>query len=289
MKRRKIKIQRSFAKGRQEYETRFAAQPFTTAIIDPDWPYTVAPGMKAFGDVKDAHRKGRLSGFTRNRDSERNQYRRKHPLSIDELKQLPIGDAVAGYIMLWTVGPFLINGAACEILKAWGFEPASIVTWAKYDLRHGHGYGGVGYWFLGNAEFCIVAKRPGFPSIRTGLSSLIVEPKGHHSAKPNSIHSICERRFPGPYLEIFGRRRRPGWLVVGDEAPATAGIDIKVTLGKIRAGQHEVDTEGLDAAGWNKLDTGKNHQAQAKGRAWNSASALWSDDMDGDDVCPRLL
>lgn len=287
----KITIQRSFAKRLEKYQTVEMAQPFATAIIDPDWPYTVAPGKRDVGDVIDAHRKGRLSGFTRNRDTGKNQYKQKQPLSLDELKALPIGNAVGGYIMLWTVGPFLINGAATEILTAWGFEPASIITWAKYDLKNGHGYGGVGYWFLGNAEFCIVAKRQGYPSLRTGISSLVVAPKSHHSAKPDDIHSICERRFPGPFLEVFGRRDRSGWTVLGNEAPGDGG-DIKNSLRSLIGGtfvRRVVDTETLDSGNRNRLDEGANQTPKAKRRNGSRPSSIRDNDMDGDDLCPRLL
>jgi N6-adenosine-specific RNA methylase IME4 len=228
---RNVKIQTSFAVGKEKHEARCISEPFTTAIIDPDWPYTVAPGMKSISDIQDADKKGRLSGFTRNRDESKNQYLGK-PLSISELKGLEVGKVVGGYIFLWTVGPFLINGDALEILDSWGFTPVSILTWAKYNLKRGSGYGGVGYWFLGNAEFCIVAKRGGFPSIRTGRSSLFVEPKARHSAKPDNVHQLCEDRFPGPYLELFGRRSREGWTVLGNEAPGDRE-DIRKSLEKI--------------------------------------------------------
>lgn len=224
---RAIEIKTSFAAGKQKSVTVQVAQPFTTAIIDPDWPYTVAPGRKNVEDIEDGV-KGRHSGFTRNKDG-RNQYRQEVPLSIEELGELPIGEVVGGYIMLWTVGPFLINGSATHILKKWGFTPVSILTWAKYNLERGGGYGGVGFWFLGNAEFCIVAKREGYPSIRTGRSSLIVAPKSRHSEKPDDVHKICEERFPGPYLEIFGRKVRDGWTVLGDEAPGD-GKDIRESI-----------------------------------------------------------
>lgn len=134
-----------------------------------------------------------------------------------------------GYILLWVVGPFLINGAAVEILNAWGFEAMSILTWAKYDLKNNHGYGGVGFWLLGNAEFCIIAKRSSWPSIRTGRSSLIIDTKRRHSQKPEAVHELCEQRFPGPYLEVFGRRERAGWVVLGDEAPGDLG-DVRESL-----------------------------------------------------------
>lgn len=205
------------------------AEPFSTGIVDPDWPYTVAPGMKV---LTNGSSKGRLSGYTRNRDEAQNQYTAKRPLSIDEMARLPIGEVVGGYIFLWIVAPFLLMGTHKRLLSAWGFEPMSMVTWAKYDLENKHGYGGVGFWFLGNAEFCVVGKRRGMPSVRTGRSSLFIAPKKRHSEKPDDIHSLCEDRFPGPYIEIFGRRERKGWVVLGNEVGQR--LDIRESLDAIR-------------------------------------------------------
>lgn len=207
-------------------------RPFATGIIDPDWPYTSAPGKKSLADVKNAGEKGRLSGYTRYRDSTKNTYAQPNAMSIEELKELPIGDVIGGYVFLWVVSPFLLNGAAISILQAWGFTPCSMLTWAKYDVENKHGYGGVGFWFLGNAEFCIVAKRKGWPSIRTGKSSLIIAPKTKHSEKPEHVHKICEERFPGPYIEIFGRQNRKKWTVIGDEAPNYMKQDVRHSLKK---------------------------------------------------------
>lgn len=222
---REVKVQTNFAVGKEKFaEPLHITQPFTTAIIDPDWPYTVGP-------------KGKRSGYTRYKDSERNIYKQDEPLTIDELKDLPVGELVGGYLFMWTVGPFLIHPnpkkQALSVLEAWGFKQASILTWAKWNRKRNAGYGGVGSWFLGNAEFCIVAKRKGFPSVRTGRSSLIVEPKTKHSAKPDNIHELCEQRFPGPFLEIFGRKNRKGWAVIGNEAPDTEGQDIRESMRRL--------------------------------------------------------
>jgi len=225
-KRTTIKVQTNFAKGKEKYASVDLRAPFATAIIDPDWPYTIAPGRETITDEE----KGRLWGFTRNRQESQNQYKQHEPLSIEQLKALPIKDIVGGYIHLWTVAPFLLNGAATAILEAWDFKPVSMMTWAKYDPCQNRGFGGVGYWYLGNAEFCITAKSKGFPSIRTGVSSLIIARKGQHSVKPEHLHELCENRFPGPFLEIFGRASRPGWVVLGDESPD--GQDIRHSLKK---------------------------------------------------------
>ena len=43
--------------------------------------------------------------------------------------------------------------------------------------------------------------------------------KGQHSAKPEEFARRIERLVPGPYVELFARRTRPGWAVYGDQAP----------------------------------------------------------------------
>ncbi len=38
-----------------------------------------------------------------------------------------------------------------------------------------------------------------------------------HSAKPSEFYTLVERLYPGPYVEMFGRRQREGWRVLGDQ------------------------------------------------------------------------
>lgn len=40
---------------------------------------------------------------------------------------------------------------------------------------------------------------------------------GEHSEKPDVFYRRVEELFDGPYLELYGRKRRPGWTVVGDQ------------------------------------------------------------------------
>ncbi len=55
-----------------------------------------------------------------------------------------------------------------------------------------------------------------------------------HSAKPPCLQDSLEIMFPNQnYLEIFGRRDRFGWCVIGNESPQTLGEDIKVSLAKL--------------------------------------------------------
>jgi len=41
--------------------------------------------------------------------------------------------------------------------------------------------------------------------------------KQGHSHKPEEQYAVIERCSPGPYLELFARRKRPGWQVWGNE------------------------------------------------------------------------
>jgi len=38
-----------------------------------------------------------------------------------------------------------------------------------------------------------------------------------HSAKPSEFYALVERLYPGPYVEMFGRRSRENWQVLGDQ------------------------------------------------------------------------
>ena len=40
-------------------------------------------------------------------------------------------------------------------------------------------------------------------------------------------------QLPGPYLELFARRDRPGWTTVGLECPSTEGEDIFASIDRL--------------------------------------------------------
>lgn len=169
-----------------------------TVVVDPPWAY------------EKTSRHEKLTG-----------YRDEHyePLSIEDLKKLDIGQ-FGDYLFLWTVWPFV--EASYGVLRGWGFVPVTAVTWVKTteliagkELPFKPKYG-VGYWFRGATEPCIIAKKPGAKSIRTPWIGLLCE-SAQHSRKPDTLHEIIEKDFPGPYTEVFARRPRPGWQCIGNE------------------------------------------------------------------------
>jgi hypothetical protein len=76
-------------------------------------------------------------------------------------------------------------------------------------------------------ETCIVATRgrpqPLAPNIRSTFSAPVpfnADGTYRHSAKPEAFYDLVEKLAAGPYAALFARRRRPGWLCLGDQVPA---------------------------------------------------------------------
>ena len=75
-------------------------------------------------------------------------------------------------------------------------------------------------------ETCLVATRGRFKvdckSIRSRFSAPVPvgsDGKYIHSGKPEAFFELVEKLVAGPYVELFARRRRPGWICLGNELP----------------------------------------------------------------------
>lgn len=107
---------------------------------------------------------------------------------------------------------------ALKVCHAWGFEPKSEVVWVKTTVN-GNRHFGMGRYVKGEHEVCIIARRGKYIIKPTAIRSCLFEaPVGKHSAKPEFFYTeIVEKLVDGPYLEMFARKRRPGWTCVGNE------------------------------------------------------------------------
>ena len=157
-------------------------------------------------------------------------------------------------LFLWRVASQVEE--AYRVVRGWGFEPKSEIVWNKLT-KNGKKWMGMGRTGRQSHEICIVATRgrsvnvvhdlgvrstfkakvptyePGHPRIgcpildkhgsprfnkRTGEPLVIKVGDYVHSAKPEEFYTrIVERMCKGPYVELFGRRTRPGWDVRGNE------------------------------------------------------------------------
>lgn len=132
------------------------------------------------------------------------------------------------YLFLWRVSAggdpdlFTLVEYAYAVARAWGFAPKTEVIWRK-QTKNGARHFGMGRQFRMEHEACIVATRgkpkPLVRNIRSVFDARApssANGRAIHSAKPESFYTdVVERISEGPYLELFARATRPGWVCVG--------------------------------------------------------------------------
>ena len=155
-------------------------------------------------------------------------------MSLAEIEALPVGDYAApdAFLFFWITGPFLAIGAHVPIMQRYGFKVSSIQhVWIKPTAKafyQGHLFGfmdnprafkmGMGKTSRQNAEFVVLGRRGDPKRLSAGVRQEIVEPAREHSRKPELFYERVEAFCAGPRIDIFGRTRRAGWTVVGNEA-----------------------------------------------------------------------
>lgn len=140
----------------------------------------------------------------------------KYPaMSEAELQALPV-EALASpegcHLYLWTTATHV--ELAYGLARSWGFDPKTILVWKKPKL-------GLGRYFRSQAEFVVFAVKGNLPLLEQGLGSLFEARQHAHSEKPDAFFALVERASPGPRIELFARKARPGWTVWGAEAPGS--------------------------------------------------------------------
>lgn len=113
------------------------------------------------------------------------------------------------HLYLWVTNNFLRDGL--DLVEAWGFTYRTLLTWVKPQI-------GMGNYFRSRTEHVLFATRGHAPTLRRDISNVIGADRTQHSRKPDAFYDLVEAQSPGPYLEMFARRRRFGWESWGNEA-----------------------------------------------------------------------
>lgn len=167
---------------------------FRTLVIDPPWP------IGQYG--------------ARGAD-------RHYPLmSVQRIKALPIAGLAEddAHLWLWTTNGTIRLGY--ELAEAWGFTVRAPLTWIKFRL-------GLGTYLRSASEHLLLATRGRAPVNFRSQPTWFTAPVQDHSHKPEEVFAIIERVSPGPYLELFARRRPPSngpWFVWGDSVDSDIAI-----------------------------------------------------------------
>lgn len=138
-------------------------------------------------------------------------------MSLEQIKGLPVEDLAAedAHLWLWVTNATLRDGY--DVAESWGFTVRSPLTWVKFRL-------GLGNYLRNSTEHLLLCTRGKAPVKHRSQPTWISAPVQEHSRKPEEQYALIERISPGPYLELFARRRQPGWHVWGNEITSDVSI-----------------------------------------------------------------
>jgi N6-adenosine-specific RNA methylase IME4 len=173
---------------------------YRTICADPPWPYV--EGTSVTIRSVEVERRGGKSF--------------RHPLpygwmSVPQITVLPVGELADddAHLYLWTTQRFLRD--AFDIVEILGFQPSATLVWCK--APRGWTPGGP---YMSTVEFVLFCQRGSLATKTRVRSQWFNWPRSRHSAKPEAFIDMVEQVSPGPYVELFARRHRLGWDVIGD-------------------------------------------------------------------------
>ena len=127
-------------------------------------------------------------------------------LSLFPVKDIALKDSV---LFLWATVPLLPD--ALSLLSDWGFEYKTAIFWRKIMSL------GMGYWFRGQVELCLLGVRGRVKPFRLQRANFIQSKALRHSEKPEEMRELIEATGLTPRIELFARQTVEGWDYYGDE------------------------------------------------------------------------
>lgn len=174
---------------------------FGTILADPPWRFSNRTGKMA---------------------PEHKRLARYQTMTNEEIAELPVAHIAkdASHLYLWVPNALVAEGL--QVMRAWGFTYKTNIIWYKTRKDGGPDGRGVGFYFRNVTEIILFGVRGSLRTREAGRkqTNIIVAQKREHSRKPDEQYDIIERCSPGPYLELFARHARSGWVQWGDESPA---------------------------------------------------------------------
>lgn len=143
-------------------------------------------------------------------------------MSFGEIADIPVGEWAddKSFLWLWATNsrsrssgkPILMQ--AFDLMEHWGFRYYTLLTWDKatgpcpfgpYQIATEH-------CLFGYRGKCV------FPEHSLGkMKTVFFEKSKRHSEKPSILYQHIIQNFDGPFLDVFARRRHPGFEAWGNE------------------------------------------------------------------------
>ncbi|MEY2882168.1 MAG: hypothetical protein RLZZ15_4548 [Verrucomicrobiota bacterium] len=185
---------------------------FSCVVADPPWDLQMGKSRTMNGAVKRGKWNDPVQDNVGIADL---QY---PTMSIAEICALKVPAADDAHLYIWTINRYIEQTYA--VARAWGFEPSTMLYWLKQPM--GLGLGGA---FVPCVEPILFCRRGKLPWKNRCDRNWWGWPRGKHSQKPEEFQTVVESVSPGPYLEMFARRKRPGWVSWGNEV--TPGVELE--------------------------------------------------------------
>jgi N6-adenosine-specific RNA methylase IME4 len=134
-------------------------------------------------------------------------------MTHDELLDLDVAQWAEDncHLYLWTTNNFMTR--AVELMRVWGFEHKTVLTWVKPRW-------GLGSYFRNQTEHVLFGVRGELRTRADNISTIIEAPVGEHSVKPDEFYDIVSRASHLPAGELFQRTPRKGFTNVFEKADA---------------------------------------------------------------------
>ena len=187
---REVERQENAAKVQKLNSPLEAQGLYQTIVIDPAWDW---------GDEGDVNQFGRA----------RPDY---HTMPIAEIEALPINKLADEncHLYIWVTNRSLPK--AFHLMEAWGFRYITCLTWVKPSI-------GMGNYFRGSTEQVLFGVKGSQGLKRHDAGTWFEAPRGgQHSEKPDEFYALVESCSYAPYIDIYGRKEREGWIVWGENA-----------------------------------------------------------------------
>lgn len=189
---------------------------YGTILADPPWQFSNRTGKMA---------------------PEHKRLMRYSTMTLAEIMDLPIAQLAApkSHLYLWVPNALVLEGL--EVMRRWGYTYKTNLVWYKTRKDGGPDGRGVGFYFRNVTEMVLFGTRGQLRTQAPGRRqvNIITSRKREHSRKPDQLYDIIEQCSPGPYLELFARHGRAGWVQWGNEvddsatAPLVASAHERIT------------------------------------------------------------
>lgn len=143
------------------------------------------------------------------------------------------------HLWLWCPNALVLDGTASRVIESWGFEAKQLVPWLKTTKNNLAPRIGGGHTTRVCTEMLIVATRGKMITQDRGTAGVLIDnpldqplpsliaPRRGHSEKPDEAYLMIEKVSPESRIELFARKRKDGWVSLGNEID---GKDIRDAL-----------------------------------------------------------